>query len=357
VAGSRRGIRQKAIDVLDRALDAALAEDAASDALDRGMRAAELLVSNAHSVEAVHVPAGARSVRLHLQAGSDVEEPGVARLVAAVTSRFGVVEPECGFERDGSIDASAVRVVVDDLVIGTAASEERLEQLLVASLPELLTREETAELLDRARTHSPMVVQELVPNVLALGQLRQVLQKLLAERVPISRMSTILNALADSAVYTKDANALAEHVRIALGRTVYADLLDGDVLRAFMLSPDAERAIQNAIQLNESGQVLMLDPNTSHAIHENLVDALAAHRGQVEEVVVVTSPKIRRHVRGLLLRNFPRIVVLSYPEIAPGLQVEDLGTIEAHRPGRPLPEPPTSASPPVDAGDATDWNW
>ncbi|MCB0877939.1 MAG: FHIPEP family type III secretion protein [Thermoleophilia bacterium] len=198
-------------------------------------------------------------------------------------------------------------------------------------LAELLTREEVAELLNMARQDAPMVVQELVPNMLALGQLRQVLQNLVKEQVPIKDLSTILNALADNAVYTKDPHALTEHVRTALGRKICARYQSPDgTLKAFMLSPDAERAIQNAIQLNETGQVLMLDPNTSQAIQNNLADALNRYRGQILDPVIVTPPKIRRHVKSLLERNFSKIVVLSYSEIVSGVTVDNLETIEPH---------------------------
>jgi flagellar biosynthesis protein FlhA len=97
-----------------------------------------------------------------------------------------------------------------------------------------------------------------------------------------------------------------------------------------MLTPDAERAIQNAIQLNETGQVLMLDPHTSTAIQNNLAAGLAQHRGQILDPVIVTPPKIRRHVKSLLERQFSKIVVLSYSEIVPGVQVEPLMYIESY---------------------------
>jgi flagellar biosynthesis protein FlhA len=204
-------------------------------------------------------------------------------------------------------------------------------EIVKQHLAELLTREEVAELLNMARQDAPMVVQELVPNMLALGQLRQVLQNLVKEQVPIKDLSTILNALADNAVYTKDPHALTEHVRAALGRKICGRYQSPDgTLKAFMLSPDAERAIQNAIQLNETGQVLMLDPNTSQAIQNNLADALGEFRGQILDPVLITPPKIRRHVKALLERNFSKIVVLSYSEIVAGVQIDNLKTIEPH---------------------------
>jgi hypothetical protein len=75
--------------------------------------------------------------------------------------------------------------------------------------------------------------------------------------------------------------------------------------------------------------VLMLDPTTSQAIQNNLADALSRFRGVISDPVIVTPPKIRRHVKTLLERHFSKIVVLSYSEIVPGVQIEALETIEA----------------------------
>ena len=222
-------------------------------------------------------------------------------------------------------------------------------------LAELLTREEVAELLNMARRDAPMVVQELVPNMLALGQLRQVLQNLVREQVPIKDLSTILNSLADHAVYTKDPHALTEHVRVGLGRRICARYQSPDgTLKAFVLSSDVERAIQNAIQLNETGQVLMLDPDTSQALQSNLADALDRHRGVTRDPVLVTPPKIRRHVRSLLERNFSAIVVLGSNEIAPGVQLETVETIELDRAGQVEPAAGLDAATAVSAA-ASDW--
>lgn len=146
--------------------------------------------------------------------------------------------------------------------------------------------------------------------------------------MPIRDLSTILNALADHAVYTKDPQALSEHVRVALGRKICARYQSPDgTLRALVLSPDTERAIQNAIQLNESGQVLMLDPNASQAIANNVAAALDRHRDTIGPGLVVAAPKLRRHVKSLLERSFPNIVVLSFSEIVSGVRLEVLETI------------------------------
>ncbi|MBC7643593.1 MAG: FHIPEP family type III secretion protein, partial [Thermoleophilia bacterium] len=211
-------------------------------------------------------------------------------------------------------------------VVSTHVSE-----VIKKNLAELLTREEVAELLNMARQDAPTVVAELVPNLLALGQIRQVLQNLVKEQVPIKDLPTILNSLADQAMFTKDAFQLTEHVRTALGRKICQryQATDG-LIRAFILSPDAERTIQNSIQFVENSQQLMLDPNQSKALQNNLSEALQRHRGQYLDPVIVVNGRIRRHVKALLERNFANMVVLSYSEVVGGVQLENLETVELH---------------------------
>src|SRR5262249_56152321 len=83
---------------------------------------------------------------------------------------------------------------------------------------ELMTREQVGRLLERARATSPALVDEVVPGLLRPGELQQVLQNLLRERVSIRDLETILEALAEHAGRTRDTDALTEHVRRGLGR-------------------------------------------------------------------------------------------------------------------------------------------
>jgi flagellar biosynthesis component FlhA len=268
-----------------------------------------------------------------------------------IATAFGIVIPELRLRHDAELVPGEARIrireVAVDAVTYVAGDHTALVEGVVESLSQRLgdfvTRELVADLLNRARSNSPMVVQELVPNLLSVGQLAQVLRNLLRETIPIRDLSTIFNALADNAVYTKDPHALTEHVRSRLARTICSRYEAGDgFLKAFMLSPDAERAIQNSIQLNETGQVLMIDPNTSHAIQENFADALKRHAGKFDVPVVMTPPKIRRHVKELLGTNFLDVVVLSYSEIVAGVQIDNLEMIEASNRAHPPSDHPSS---------------
>jgi flagellar biosynthesis protein FlhA len=215
-------------------------------------------------------------------------------------------------------------------------------------LAEVLTREEVAELLNMARQDSPMVVQELVPNMLSLGQIRQVLQNLVREQVSIKDLSTILNALADQAVYTKDPLSLTEHVRAALGHAICSRYVATDsTLVAYRLGSNAERAIQNAIQLSESGQVLVLDPDTSTALCDQLAELMARDSAVSSPPVMVVPTKIRRHVRTLLSRAAPTLVVLGDAEIPTDYRIEVFGVVDGTSFAVPVAEP----------GDAKGASW
>jgi flagellar biosynthesis protein FlhA len=205
-------------------------------------------------------------------------------------------------------------------------------EIIKKNLADLLTREEVAELLNMARQDAPTVLAELVPNMLGLGQIRQVLQGLVQEQVPIKDLPTILNALADQAMFVKDAPALTEHVRVALRRKICQRYQSGDgQLYAFTLSSEAERVIQNSIQFVDNAHQLMMDPNQKTIFLSNLSEAIQSHQGQILDPVMVVNPRIRKHVKKLTESTFGNLAVLSYAEIAPGVHVINLQAVDVHQ--------------------------
>lgn len=198
-------------------------------------------------------------------------------------------------------------------------------EIIKQHLDELLTREEVQELLNMARQDNPTVVAELVPNLLTLGQIRLVLQNLVAEQVPVKDLGTILNALADQAYQTKDVFQLTEFVRAALGRKICQRYQSPDgSLRAFTLDPNVERQLVGSISLNETGQFLALDPDLSDKLHNNLAGAIQDHRHELYDVVILCQPKLRRFVKKLFERAFPKLVVMSYSEVVSGVHIENI---------------------------------
>jgi flagellar biosynthesis protein FlhA len=195
---------------------------------------------------------------------------------------------------------------------------------------ELLTRQETKQLLDQLKETNAAVVEEVVPDVLTIGEIQRVLQALLREGVSIRDLGAVVEAAGDKARITRDPTLLAEYARQALGRAITAPHLDGEQrLLAVSLDPAIEQEVSESIAQTADGEFLAMDP----ARAQSLVHALS---GQVEHAVqrgrrpvLLCSARIRRHVRRLCEQSLPQLAVCSYNEIVPGIRVETIGVVNA----------------------------
>jgi flagellar biosynthesis protein FlhA len=195
---------------------------------------------------------------------------------------------------------------------------------------ELLTRQETRQLLDQLKEVNAAVVDEVVPDVLSVGEIQRVLQGLLREGVSVRDLGAIVEAVGDKARLTRDVAMLAEYARQALGRTIVAPYLDGEgTLRAIALDPALEQEVAEALVQTADGEFLAMDPVRAHG----LVDACAE---QVEHAlarggrpVLLCSARVRRHLRRLCEQRLPQLAVCSYNEIMAGVSVETVGVLDA----------------------------
>ena len=204
-----------------------------------------------------------------------------------------------------------------------------LTELIRKHSAEMLTRQETQQLLDAAKEEAPTVVSELIPEVMGVGDVQKVLQNLLSERVSIRDIVAILEALADFAGATKDTDILTEYTRQRLALPICRRLQGPDgKLTVFSFHPSAEQLITDNIRQTELGARLILDPNL-------VQELLSSIRAQVENLagrgfspIALCSPRTRMHVRGLVEQSFPNLTVLSYAEIAPDVNVESIGMVK-----------------------------
>jgi flagellar biosynthesis protein FlhA len=195
---------------------------------------------------------------------------------------------------------------------------------------ELLTRQETRQLLDQLKEVNAAVVDEVVPDVLTVGEIQRVLQALLREGVSVRDLGAVVEAIGDKARLTRDVAMLAEYARQALGRTIVAPYLDGEAtMRAIALDPGLEQEVAEALVQTADGEFLAMDPVRAHG----LVDACAE---QVDEAlarggrpVLLCSARVRRHLRRLCEQRLPQLAVCSYNEIAPGVSVETVGMLDS----------------------------
>jgi len=214
------------------------------------------------------------------------------------------------------------------VVDATTVIITHLTELVRRHAADLLTREETQELINAAKESAPTVVGELIPEVMGIGDVQKVLQNLLSERVAIKDIVAILEALADYAHVTKDTDILTEYVRQRLSLAISRQYQgpDGKIV-AFTLHPSVEQVIVDNIRQTEMGARLILEPNLVQELLRAIRDRIEdiSQRGHIP--VALVSPRIRLHVRRLVEQNFPMLAVLSYAEIAPDVTVDSIGMV------------------------------
>ncbi len=216
-------------------------------------------------------------------------------------------------------------IVVDCATVVTT----HLTEIIKSNADELLGREEVRSLLDNLAITHPKVVEELVPNVIPMGTLQKVSQRLLKERISIRDLLTILETLADYVPITKNVDLLTSYVRQALARTItkqYKD--DKGNISVVILSPEVEDRINSSIQHTEYESYLVADPNFIQRIVSNLQKFISSFTTRGLQPIVLCSPKTRIHFKKILERFFPNIVVLSHNEITHDVNINSLGMLE-----------------------------
>ena len=216
------------------------------------------------------------------------------------------------------------------VVDGESVIATHLTETIRSHAAELLTRQETKKLLDGLKETNAAVVEEVVPDVLTLGEVQRILQALLREGVPIRDLGAIVEAAGDKARLTRDPSVLAEYARQALGRTITAPLVDaGMKLRAVTLDPAVEQEVSESITQTSDGEYLAMEPSRAQALLGGLGAQLELAVAQGGRPVLLCSARVRRHLRRLCEQSLPQLAVCSYNEIVPGVRVETIGVVEA----------------------------
>ncbi|WP_346354610.1 flagellar biosynthesis protein FlhA [Azotosporobacter soli] len=203
-----------------------------------------------------------------------------------------------------------------------------LTEIIKVHAAEILGRQEVQTLLDSVKETNAAVVEELTPAMLAIGDIQKVLANLLRERVSIRDMVTVLETLADYAALTKDTEILTEYVRHALARQLSRQYAAANVLSCVTLDPQLEQMISNAVQRTESGSYVALEPSVMQTLLQSLSVELPKLTNLGYLPVVLASPAVRLSFYKLIERSIPSIVVLSYAELDPKVEVQSLGMVK-----------------------------
>ena len=203
-----------------------------------------------------------------------------------------------------------------------------LTEIIKQHASEILGRQETQNLVDNlAKTHQSLV-DEVVPELLGVGEIQKVLANLLNERISIRDMATIMEVLADYARATKDPEILTEYVRHAMGRQITQQVVQGNMLPCVTLDPALENRIVGSIQRTDHGSYVSLDPESMRRMINSLTNEIDKLANQGYPAVVLTSPAVRLYFRKLVERSVQGLIIVSHAEIDQSVEIQILGVIK-----------------------------
>ncbi len=210
----------------------------------------------------------------------------------------------------------------------TTVMVTHLTETIKAHSYELLGRQEVKLIVDNTREKYSAVVDELIPDLLTIGELQKVLQNLLREKVPIKDMVTIMESLADNSRNTKDIELLTEYVRFSLARTICNQIINEDrAVTVVTLHPQLEELVASNIQKSIQGTFPTIDPDTTTRIFNNIRDTIESVYFYNNQPVILVSPNIRCVFRKLIEMAFPHIMVISLNEIPNDVEIRTEGVV------------------------------
>ena len=239
------------------------------------------------------------------------------------------VEPAFGMPAKWISDDKRVKAEMGGytLIDATSVIVTHLSELIRAHAYELLTRQEVKKMLENLKKTNPAIVEETVPGLISQNELQKVLRNLLRENVPISDMETILETLADYAPNVKDSDILTEYVRQALKRTITHRFSEAGQLKVLSLDSEIENKIINSVKKMEGGAYLALDPAVIQKIVAATTKKVEEMRQMVQVPIILTSPIVRVYYKKMLDQFCPNVVVLSFNDVDPSVQIQSLGII------------------------------
>lgn len=203
-----------------------------------------------------------------------------------------------------------------------------LTETLKKHAADLLGREETKQLVEHLKETHPVLVEDVTPSVLSIGDIQKVLRHLLKEHVSIRNLPLLFETMADYGKVTKDTDILGEYCRQGLSRQLTDQVSPPDgALYVVTLGGQTEQLIQDAVQKTEFGNYLALDPEQAREIIERSGEQLSMFERYGASAVILCSPTIRLFVRQLLERYYPDVPVLAYNELLSSIEVKSIGVI------------------------------
>lgn len=205
-----------------------------------------------------------------------------------------------------------------------------LTEVIRQHVSELLTRQDVQNLVNNLRDTNPVLVDELIPKVLGLGEVQKVLQNLLKEGISIRDLLTIFETLADYASTSRDTDILTEYVRQNLKRAISSKFFSPrETTSVVTLDPALEQEIMKSVKQTEQGAYLSLDPETSRNIMKSVEAEIKKLENMGKTPIVITSPIVRIYFKRLTEEYYRDLIIISYNEIANDIELQSVGMITA----------------------------
>jgi len=214
--------------------------------------------------------------------------------------------------------------VVDPATVITT----HLTEVIKDNMSELLSYAETQKLLDDLEKEHQKLIADLIPAQISLGGVQRILQNLLAERVSIRDMPTILEGVSEACGNTRNVMMITEHVRARLSRQISnMNTTEQSVIPLITLSPHWEQAFQESLVGQGDDRQLSMAPSKLQEFITQLRSNFERQAMMGEVPVLLTSPGIRPFVRSIIERFRPMTQVMSQNEIHPKAKIKTVGQV------------------------------
>ncbi len=243
--------------------------------------------------------------------------------VATVEPVFGINATWIGDEEKRAAEIHGYTVVDPGSVLITHLSEavKRAAHLIIG-------RQDVQTLVDHLKESNATLVSELIPDLVNIGIIQRVLQNLLREGIPIKNLAVIMECIADFAAVSKNPDDLSEQVRKRLGVYFVSDYeSEPGVLKALTLDSRLEQLLMQKVQRNQLEVGLIIDPQTAQHLLTELTQRMSQMAEQGLTPVVLTTAELRLAFRRFFEPSLPKLNVLSYQELPPQTEIQNLGIV------------------------------
>jgi flagellar biosynthesis protein FlhA len=282
------------------------------------------LSSNSYLIRVKELEGGRGELQPHQMMVMDPQGEDIQLSGEATTEpTFGLPAMWVGEEQRSQAETRGY-TIVDPVTVMTT----HLTEIVKDNLAELLSFEDVQKLMDELNDSYKKLLNDIVPSQITVGTVQRVLQNLVAERVSIRDLPTILEGIAEGCGYSRNVNMLTEHVRQRLTRQIPFSNTDSDgILNMVTLSPEWEANFNDALIGDGEVKQLSLAPSLVQEFIEKFQSVFDKANLAGEHIVLVTSPNIRSYVRSMIERVSPSTIIMSQTEVHYKVKMKVVGQI------------------------------